>query len=561
MSEATTLEPRQLAGGGALSWLRRNPALACLAVALAASGALLITLGSHLVFYGDDWNLVLGRHGLSAGAFLDPHNGHLIAAVVVIYKLLLATFGMSSPLPFHVVSTLVYLTAAVLLFVYCRRRVGDWLALAGTSVILFFGAAAGDMLSPFQMFFSGSIAAGIGALLALDRDDRRGDVIACALLVVSISFGEVGIAFSVGALIRLALSPRTLVPRLYVVLVPMALYALWWLGWGHTAPNSLSFSNMATTPSYMLTAVAAAGGALLGIASGSNQVPSPTGQQWPPIVLVAAAALGLWRVRRLGYIPRGVWVVLAVGLTFWTLAGFNQLYGLRPADDSRFIYPGGVFVLLIASELLRGVRVGGRAILAVVVATALAVASNLVWLSDSYRSFARPASEQSQLELRALEIAGPLRPSFVVGPAPFFFNIHAGSYLAAVQAWGSPAYSEAELATRPEADRRAADQTLGAALGLRLKPGGFTNPPCHEVLASPSGSDLVQATPGKVTLSSSASVRVKLGRFADELPIDVGSLQRGSVATLDIPTDGSARPWHLGLVGRGEVRVCGPNIS
>ena len=34
----------------------------------------------------------------------------------------------------------------------------------------------------FQMGFMGSLACGLGALLALERGDRRGDWLACALL-------------------------------------------------------------------------------------------------------------------------------------------------------------------------------------------------------------------------------------------------------------------------------------------------------------------------------------------------------------------------------------------
>src|SRR5690242_4558624 len=173
-----------------------SPAAICLAVALCASGILLIVLGSHLVFEGDDWDVVLDRRGHSPNDFLNPHQGHLVLGVVVVYKLLLVGFGMGSPIPYHVVSTLFYLAAATLMFVYIRRRVGDWLALFGTTVILFFGAAALDVLSSFQMFFSGAMAAGLGALLALERGDRRGDVAACLLLAISVSFSELGIAFS-----------------------------------------------------------------------------------------------------------------------------------------------------------------------------------------------------------------------------------------------------------------------------------------------------------------------------------------------------------------------------
>ncbi len=283
-----------------------------------------MALGSHLILYGDEWKIVLGRRGLSVGAFLDPHHGHLTVAVIGFYKLLLAIFGISSSLPFHLVSTLVYLLAAVLLFAYARRRVGDWLALLGTVVILFLGASTVDLLWPFQIFFSGSIAAGLGVLLALDRDDRRGDLAACVLLVVALSFSEVGLAFSVGALVRLGLGRRSLVPRLYVVLVPLFLYALWWLGWGHTGEGHLSLHNVATTPAYVLDAASAAIASLLGLTNASDALLAPVGRQWPPLLLAVAVGLAVWRVRRLGGVPSGVWPVLAIGLVFWVLAGLNE---------------------------------------------------------------------------------------------------------------------------------------------------------------------------------------------------------------------------------------------
>ena len=44
-----------------------------------------------------------------------------------------------------------------LLFVYVRRRVGEWLALAGVLPILFLGPAWDDLLFPFQISFFGSV--------------------------------------------------------------------------------------------------------------------------------------------------------------------------------------------------------------------------------------------------------------------------------------------------------------------------------------------------------------------------------------------------------------------
>ncbi len=556
MSDAATLGARGRVRGPVLEYAARRPALICLAALVAVSGAVLIAMGSDLILYGDEWNLVLDRRGLSAAAFLDPHQGHLVLGLVVIYKALLAIFGMSSPLPFHVTSTLVYLLAAVLLFAYARRRVGDWLALLGTAVVLFFGASAVDMLSPFQIFFSGSIAAGIGALLALDRDDAPGDLAACLLLASSIAFSEVGIAFSVGVAVRMALGPKPLVPRLYVVLVPLSLYALWWVGWGNNDPSYLSAANAATTPRYVLDAASTALGALVGLTSSIDQLPDQVGANWAPIVLAVAVGLAAWRVSRLGRVPHGVWPVLAIGLTFWILAGLNANV-FRPAGNGRYVYPSAIFILLIASELLRGVRPRPIAMLAVTALAAVSLGANLVFLSDSYRLFWRKSSQVAHADLRALEIAGPLHPSYVL--TADFLDIPASSYLSAVRAWGSPAYTEAELAASPDGQRLAADQVLGSILGFHLQPGGSVTGSCRVVAASASGGTGVALGPGRFTLraASGASVEVRLGRFSDQLPIALGPLAAGSSSSLTIPVDRSSLPWRLGLQGRGQVEVCG----
>jgi hypothetical protein len=541
------------------AWLR-NPAILCLAVAVVASGVTVVALVGDVVFLRDEWPVVLERRGFSAGAFLDPHVSHLTAGAIAIYKALLAIFGMTSPLPFHVASTSIYLLAAVLLFVYARRRVGDWLALMAAVLILFFGAGSADILSPFQMVFSGSIAAGIGALLALDRDDRLGDLLACALLVVAISFSEAGIPFAVGVLVRLALSRRPLGGRLYVALVPLGLYAIWWLGWGHTAESHLTLHNVATSPAYVLDAVSAAIASLVGLASASDALPAPSGQEWLPAAFIAAIGLAAWRVWRLGRVPDGVWPVLAIGLTFWALAAFNQFWGRAPGNG-RYIYPSAVFVLLIAIELFRGVRVGWKGLAAAAAVTAVGVAANLVFLSDGYRGYFKPANQQQRGALSALEIAGPENPSFNLNAetSPVtFFNINTSQYLSAVKAFGSPGYTPEELASAPQASQLEADKVLGAMLGLQLEPGGPVGTRCRSVQASADGLTGVEFGPGRIGFRAREGTRAKveLGRFSDQLPFVAGSLAPGSNASLTIPADGADRPWRLGLLGHGPVTVC-----
>ena len=75
---------------------------------------------------------------------------------------------------------------------------GELPALAPALVLLFFG-------SSWQMIITGlgfnvvfSVAMGLGALLALERGDRIGDLLACGLLLVSVATLSIGLAFLVG---------------------------------------------------------------------------------------------------------------------------------------------------------------------------------------------------------------------------------------------------------------------------------------------------------------------------------------------------------------------------
>jgi hypothetical protein len=180
-----------------------TPALLALVWLVGASGALLLYWGSKLTFLLDDWEFLLYRRGFNAHAILDPHGEHISVAPVLIYKALLATVGMGSAFPFRVVSTAVFLLSCVLLFVFLQRRVGQWPAIAATAVVLFLGAGWEDLLWAFQVGYFGSMAAGLGALLALERDERGGDALACGLLAVSILFSSLGLPFLIGVAVLL----------------------------------------------------------------------------------------------------------------------------------------------------------------------------------------------------------------------------------------------------------------------------------------------------------------------------------------------------------------------
>src|SRR5512132_530992 len=174
-------------------WARFPQPKLLLGAALLTSGVVLIAWQSHLTFVTDDWDLLIHRRGISPHVFLDPHARHIIIAPTAIYKAIQATIGMESLLPFAVVATGAFLATVVLLFVYLLTLVAEWTALIAVIPILFMGSAWDDLLTPFHIGYFVSMVFGLGALVALQRRDARGDAIACGLLIASLTFSEVAV--------------------------------------------------------------------------------------------------------------------------------------------------------------------------------------------------------------------------------------------------------------------------------------------------------------------------------------------------------------------------------
>jgi len=556
-----------------------DPVLLLLAAASLAAAGLLLFWGSKLTFLLDDWEFLLYRPGFTAHSIFTPHGEHISIAPILIYKALLATVGMSSSLPYLAVSIALFLTTSILLFVYLRRRVDPWLALLAAVIVLFLGPAFDDLLWDFQMGFNGSLACGLGALLLLERGDRRGDLLACGLLVVGMTFSSLGIPFIFAACVDVGLRSDRL-RRLYIVALPALLYAAWWVGWGHTADTAVSFRNAAATPHFVLDAAAAVCASLFGLVQ-AGQGASPGGLDWGQPLLLAALALGAWRLHRMGRVPRGLWIGLALLATFWVLAGLNVKPGRGPAV-SRYQLPGAIFVLMIAAELLRGVRVPrGATVLAYLLGAAI-LAGNVLFLHDAYISYRR-TSDLIKADLGAVEIA---RDRTAV---PFWLDqdiadtayvgVTSTAYLRAADNYGSPADGGAEIATAPEPARVAADKVLGRALGIGLRPSQATlaaaGPPpellfpAHAdarshgsclTLGADSPVAILRLPPGGAIVHAArrAGAQVRLRRFAaDSFPIAAAPLAAGEVGVLRIPTDRATQPWEVEISPPAGVSVCG----
>ncbi len=532
--------------------------------AMLASGVLITTLASRITFLLDDWTFILYRRGFNADAFLKPDNEHFVAGPVAVFKLLLATFGMGSTLPYRVIAAALFLLGAWFLFVWIRRRLGEWPALIALLPVLFLGAAYDDLLWFASITFLGSMACGLGVLVALDRRDKVGDWLACAWLVGSMLFSSLWLAFAIGAAVDVVLrrGDRDWRRRAFVVAVPVALYAIWWLGWGHTAESAFSLHNVATTPLYVFDSFAAAIAALLGLATPVEGIASPAGLDWGRPLAVLLGGLAVWRLYRIERIPRSLWVVLAIVLSYWILGGFDVKPG-RLAWASRYQYPAGAMVLLVAADLLRGLKLERRLAIPALAVVVAAVASNLLFLHESYESYER-TSRLERADLTAVEIArNTVEPGLILSEDiadTGYVPVEVGSYLSARDAFGSPAYTEAELKAAPEEARIPADKVLAAALGVELRPvaapRGEALEDCRTVEAASGEATVVTLPAGGALLRSGGAGELSLGRFADAFPVQLGSLATGAWNELAIPADLSPRPWRAQLSPAGSLTIC-----
>jgi hypothetical protein len=562
-------------GGGeeasrSVEWekMRERLPVMLLLAGIVLSGALILSLTSRLTFIADEWNLLILRQGWGIGQIMEPFNGHPIMAPAFVFKLLQNAFGMESARPMQVASTGVFLLMNALLFVYMRRRVGAWAALIGTFLILFLGAAFEDLLFAFQIGYFGSLAAGIGALLALDRDDREGDIGAAVLLVVSLTFSSVGLAFVAVAAVEWALNPRDRRRRLLVPGVAALLYVFWWIAWGHqTPPDSLEpgfqISVLPKVPGFMFDALAAGLTSIAGLATGDGSEIDQPNLIWGQIALVVLCGLAIWRVRHLDRIPRGVIATLAGALCFVLLLALAQdaylAYGVserRPPTASRYQLPIAVFIFLVASNLLAGIKLRPGVLGVAAVLSVFAISDGIGLMSDKAEERWEPASAFTRSTLSGIEAAAPdTRSGYEFRPGTSF-DLPVSDYLRAVAAHGSPAFSPNELRGLDPPFRLTADAALIDAAGVELSgtPPSLTAPVCRKTIPGA----VIEVPPGTYSVSNNggSDMAVNLAMVSDPPGIVIGSVLPRATAGLVLPKGSLRDPWKMSFAGSGSVRVC-----
>jgi hypothetical protein len=552
---------------GRLAWI-------LLALAMCISATWLMIAGQGLTFSGDDVfyyaRFIDDGGAVTPGSgieyFLAPHNGHLVLLGKLIYRGLFLTTGADYAV-FRAAEVAAVLACAGLFFVLARRRVGVWAALIPSVLLLFLGYAGESLLWPFNLHTVLALAFGLGALLTLERDDRRGDLATCALLILSIATVELGLAFAVGiafSVLRRADRWR----RAWVVVVPLALFAIWWLWAQRFDQSALELNNVSLIPSTVTDALASVVGSIFGLNPTGEGVPTSitTVTAWGS-VLAAFAVLGLvLRIRR-GKVPEALWISLIVILAYWVMIAMAA----RPPDSTRYVFVGATMVLLTMAAALRGMRLTRTVLIAAACVVALAIPPNIAKFYDS-RSSTVADAENTRTEYAMLELARDrVDPGYQPGTdaqvtalgGAVFIPLSASNYLRAADEVGSLAYSLDRIREAKLGLRQIADATLVGALNLALS---AADPPADPG-ACPSSRDgrprrsVFFFLPRGGALLGSLTERpvgISVGRFGAGGPgVPLGRLEPREWANLRIPADAAADRWWVTV--DGPVSVCPPS--
>lgn len=536
-----------------------------LGLAIAAYAALALWLTRGTTLYVDEVNFFQGSNGFEPKSLLTPVNGHLLLVPHAIYAVVFEIFG-ASYIYLRIIEVAGVALVAGLFFALAKRRIGGAAALAPTLVLLFFGTSWEITLSPLGIPNVYALAAGVGALLVLERGDRRGDLGGCALLLVAVASYSVGLAFVPAAAVSVLLRPDRW-RRAWIFLTPLALYGAWWLAKPlletplSGAKFGVQLSNLLHAPDFIANSAAAVAVAITGLnydSSATSFVPQNTDPIWGPILAALAGFALVIRLRR-GAVPPSLWTGIALLLTLWmSFALVAHSIGRTP-EQARYMYPGAVAALIVAVEAARGIRVSRWPLVVLLGVAAVSLTFNIAHFRQG-GAWLRTYSASARADFTAIELARDgVDPTFLPSSGvTFFMGIEAGRYLSAVDRIGSPAFTEAELQAQPETVRGSADSVLAQALGVKITAitAGTTGRHCNRL--RPTGAPVsFSVGPQGALLRSSAAAQVTVGRFASGAPVPVGSLSPNRPAVLPILADRSNQPWHATVAPtQRAVTVC-----
>ena len=516
----------------------------------------------HSTFSGDDWGFILDRRGVGVNVYLTPHNEHLSALPILIYQVLLAVFGARSYAPFIAVLLVIHYVVCLLVYVIARRYVGRWVALVPAVILVVLGPAWQDLLWAFQMAYLGSVAAGLGMALCLERCDRAGDLCAGVLLGISILCSSIGLSMIPLAIVMIVLTRPVGWRRLWLVGVPTGLYLLWYPFYG---VNTMRASNIPRIPHYVFDAAAAGIASVTGVAQ-THTSPFLVSTTWGRYLLVLAVILLGIRIARGAQVAPLTWAALVTAFSLWIAEAIEYFPGGREAAQSRYQYTGAALILVVAFSAAEGLRLGRRTQALLALATLLVVGSNFDMLHSRVAfwslSSAYDRSEEGSLEISRGVVSPGFQPENPITTALVGDHnitvITAGPYFSAARAFGSDGFTPAQILRQPGGVREAADVVL--ILGERVHPMTDDGVKLDPTMCRSTRNGTADTTVARGTLivrnRSGAPAHLELRRFAASFGFPPFTVPRGSTVALRFPADHSTIPWHARLIAGAGARLC-----
>jgi hypothetical protein len=422
------------------------------AIAALLASAAILWLTRTFTFYFDEWTLILSAPDWTWATYLQPLNEHPVMLTRAIYAALFASVGLRSYLPYMTVLLALHAASVVLLFEVVRRRAGDLVALGAAVLLLVLGAGWENLLWAIGMQFVGSVACGLGMLLALEgQPGRRNLLVAAVLLTASFMFSGVCLFFGVAAAVQLATTSGRRHDLVWFAPVAVAVGA-WFLAFGHSgAPtNPPSLGDIAALPLYMVWGLGASAGGLIGVGGFAGLA-----------VLVLAGLAVAFGWRRVGRVD-GFGLGVAAGLvSFYAVTGFIRVQlGYQQSGAGRYNYVGAVFWLLLLADAARGLPWRGtwRPVLVACLFLACFNSSVLLFAYATAKG-AQMQRETAALQALAAERSDPcLNPS---GRADALVMPQVGrpaAYYRATDRYGDPVAGQA-ITDRADFDRARSNLT------------------------------------------------------------------------------------------------------
>ena len=427
---------------------------------------------------GDEWRYAYwtSTDGALEKGFNPAPGRYAIPIPMLLYQGLFEAFGADSYLPFRVVMCFFLALVTGLAYEFMRRRLGYGLALPLAALIPLFGFAGEVVVNSFRMPGMISLAATLGALLAIETRTPRRDVLAAVLLVIGVASHPLALAFVAAvAIIRLPLflAGRARLATIGLLAAP-AIVFLAVLRPDDPRAEPLT-TKLAEVPEFLFAGLKGLMNALTGFASSSVPIEGLAGFRSPVGIVVVILLAGLvcrvvWKRRLDSVAVVGLLAAAVIILMAPVFAPSD-----RAPNLGRYVFPAGICVLLALAELGRGLpawlaqrnAATGAATAGLALLGGLALASNTVELEREAREYADDSrhvrAQAAALEEvrgqggvdRSIRIEQSDRNIALIGEK-YRFTPAAGEYYVIADDYGTSAWTPEELARQsPEVQRTA----------------------------------------------------------------------------------------------------------